>query len=322
MLFNIVADTAKLCLFIVSAYVLLGAYARRRRPQWTEHLTKRRLAVLGILTLAVGGIKLIEDVVAKESGPVDEAILWLFRNHVPAALNGFFAVFTFSGSARFLVPIAVMAAVVLLVSRRRFEAVLLGASMLTATLVVWGMKAIVGRARPALPIVGGAVVLGFQFPQRAHPEHRSIRYRCRVVRGADLASGPDPGDGACCVVDGPGRSLPSRPRCALAVGCAGRHVLGCLHSAADQSGERPASSKSSGQRAALLTARPRTGPMCADERTKGRTLDYKERRGGGTGRPIHKQQNSGGRHLRRNRWFGQGGFAGQNKTHQQFTGLP
>lgn len=150
MLFNIVADIAKLSLFIVCAYALLGAYARRRRPQWAEHLTKRRVAVLGILTLAVGGIKLIEDVVAKESGPVDEAILWFVREHVPAALNGFFAVVTFSGSARFLVPSAIIAAVTLLVARRRFEAVLVGASVLTATLVVWGMKAIVGRARPAL----------------------------------------------------------------------------------------------------------------------------------------------------------------------------
>ena len=29
--------------------MLVGACARRSRPQWTEHLTKRRLAVLGIL---------------------------------------------------------------------------------------------------------------------------------------------------------------------------------------------------------------------------------------------------------------------------------
>ena len=150
MLFNVVADIAKLSLFIVCAYVLLGAYARRQRPQWTEHLTKRRLAVLGILTLAVGGIKLIEDVVAKESGPVDEAILWFFRNHVPAALDGFFEVVTLSGSARFLVPVSALAAVALLVARRHFEALLVAASVVTATLVVWGMKAIVGRARPAL----------------------------------------------------------------------------------------------------------------------------------------------------------------------------
>ena len=153
MLFNIVADLAKLSFFIACAYALFGVYARRRRrsrPQWTEHLTKRRLAVLWILTLAVGGIKLIEDVVAKESGPVDEAILWFFRNHVPDALDGFFEVVTLSGSARFLVPLSALGAIALLVARRRFEALLVAASMVTATLVVWGMKAIVGRARPAL----------------------------------------------------------------------------------------------------------------------------------------------------------------------------
>lgn len=75
------------------------------------------------LTLAAGGIKLIEDVVAKESGPVDEAILWFIRDHVPAALNGYFAVGTFSWSARLLMLVAAVAATALLVARRRFEAV-------------------------------------------------------------------------------------------------------------------------------------------------------------------------------------------------------
>ena len=150
MLLAIAADIAKLSLLIVCAYALLGAYARRRRPQWTAHLTKRRLAVLGALTLAAGGIKLIEDVVAHESGPVDEAVMWFIRDHVPASLNGFFAVVTLSGSARVLVPLAGVAAIALFVGRRRFEALLLGASVITATLVVAGMKTIVGRARPAL----------------------------------------------------------------------------------------------------------------------------------------------------------------------------
>lgn len=62
MLLNIVADIAKMGLFIVCAYALLGAFARWRRRQWAEHLTKRRPPVLGLLTLAVGGIKLIENV--------------------------------------------------------------------------------------------------------------------------------------------------------------------------------------------------------------------------------------------------------------------
>ena len=162
MLLNIAVDIAKLSLFIACAYALLGVYARRRRPQWAAQLTNRRLAVLGALTLAVAGIKLIEDVVAKESGPVDEAILWFVQNHMPAALSGFFAVVTISGSAQFLVPLAAVAASALLLARRRFEAVLVVASLLTATLVVWGMKVMVGRARPALWETQGA--WGASFP--------------------------------------------------------------------------------------------------------------------------------------------------------------
>ena len=150
MLFDIAADIAKISLFVVFAYALLAAYAQRRKPRWAERLTTRRVAVLAALALAMAAIKVIEDVVAKESGPVDEAILWFIRDHVPAALNGFFAWVTLSGSARFLLPVAVVATVALVIARRRFEALLVGASVVTATLVVWGMKVFVGRARPAL----------------------------------------------------------------------------------------------------------------------------------------------------------------------------
>ena len=121
-----------------------------KRPSWIGYLVQRRLTVVVLLMLAVAATELIEDVVAKESGPVDEAILWFIRDHVPAALNGFFAVVTFTGSAKFLMPVAVVAAMAMLAARRRFEALLVGASVITATLVVWVMKAIVGRARPAL----------------------------------------------------------------------------------------------------------------------------------------------------------------------------
>ena len=111
---------------------------------------KTSTGCLGSADAGRRGIKLIRDVVAKESGPVDAAILWFIRDHVPAALNGPFAALTFSGSARVLVLFAGVAAIALLVARRRFVAVLIGALAITATLVVWSMKAVVGRARPAL----------------------------------------------------------------------------------------------------------------------------------------------------------------------------
>ena len=150
MLFEFVADIAKLGFFIVCGYALLNAYTQWRKPRWAAPFTKRRLAVLGMLTVGVGAVKLIEDVVAKESGPVDEAILWFIRDHVPSELAAYFEAFTRSGSAAFLVPVAVVAAFALLVARRRFEAVLVGASLATATLIVYALKSIVGRARPAL----------------------------------------------------------------------------------------------------------------------------------------------------------------------------
>ena len=46
------------------------------------------------------------------------------------------------------------------------------------------------------------MVLGFQFPQWAHAQHRCICDRCRVVRGAILASGRDCGNDGWCAVEG------------------------------------------------------------------------------------------------------------------------
>lgn len=148
--FELLADLAKLAFFVVGAYLVLQASARRWQPAWSLRLTRRRLAVLGALALVMGAIKVIEDVVAKESGPVDTAILWFVREQVPAALSGYFGAGTLSGSAAFLLPASVVAVVALLLARRRFEALLFGASMLAATLLVYVLKAVVGRARPAL----------------------------------------------------------------------------------------------------------------------------------------------------------------------------
>lgn len=150
MLIELLADIAKLGFFVAGAYLVLQAYARRRRPGWSAYLTQRRLAVLGALTLAMSAIKVIEDVVARESGPVDTALLGFVREHVPASLTGLFTAVTKSGSAAFLLPSTVAAVVALFIAKRRFEALLLGASMITATLLVYGLKSIVGRARPAL----------------------------------------------------------------------------------------------------------------------------------------------------------------------------
>ncbi|MBC7625298.1 MAG: phosphatase PAP2 family protein [Aeromicrobium sp.] len=150
MLIELLADIAKLSLIIACAFAGLNVYAHRTHRDWAVRLTQRRLAVLAVLTLAVSGVKVIEDVVAKESGPVDEMIMWLVREYVPTALTGFFTLVILSGSAGFILPAALLSTAALYIARRHFEAVIMAVSMITAPLVIYVLKMIVDRSRPAL----------------------------------------------------------------------------------------------------------------------------------------------------------------------------
>ena len=117
-------DIAKVALIAGCLYFTLGAYVHRMQPAWSAFLDKRRYAVLLLLVLAVIVIKVSEDVVSGESGPVDELMLRLIHTNVPAALTGFFNAATFSGSALVLVPLSTAAVLALLFVRRSFEALL------------------------------------------------------------------------------------------------------------------------------------------------------------------------------------------------------
>jgi len=149
-IFEVIEDTTKLALIVACLYFSLGAYMRRRQPAWSEPLQKRRLAVLLALVLAVSAIKVSEDVLGGESGPIDKAILVFIHGHVPGTLTGFFEGITFTGSSRVLFPLAATATIALLCMRRRFEAVLLAASVIVGATAVYVVKTAVGRARPAL----------------------------------------------------------------------------------------------------------------------------------------------------------------------------
>lgn len=150
MLVDVLLDAAEFGFFVAGAYGLLYACALHSTAAWTARFRQRRLAVLTVLTLAMSAIKVIEDVLGKESGRLDEALLWLIREHVPAALDGFFASLTLSGSAMALVPATAVAVVALLIFGRRFEAALIGASSITSALLVYALKALIGRGRPDL----------------------------------------------------------------------------------------------------------------------------------------------------------------------------
>lgn len=150
MIFELFIDTTTLILVVACLYFALGAYARLRQPAWSGPLAQRRVAVLLVLVLAASAIKVTEDVLGGESGPIDEAILVFIRSHISLALTGFFAAITYSGSSLVLFPLAAAATIALLCARRRIEALLVATSVILGATAVYAVKAAVGRARPDL----------------------------------------------------------------------------------------------------------------------------------------------------------------------------
>ena len=147
---GVIFDFFKLTLYIVCAYLAIGAYARYAKTPWLLALAGRRFAVLTLLTLLVIGIKVFEDVLSKESGPVDTAALLLIKQNTPPALIGFFSAVTWSGAAIFLVPATAVLCALLLLMRRPREAVLLAATMASGWALTYALKMVVNRTRPEL----------------------------------------------------------------------------------------------------------------------------------------------------------------------------
>lgn len=146
----IIFDLLKLALFVGCGYLAFATYARRARAPWVLALATRRMAVLTLLTLSVVGIKVFEDVIAKESGPIDQAILWFLRQTMPPVLLKFFAAVTWTGAAIFLVPATAIACGWLLAKRYPREAAFLGASMASGWALTYILKTLVSRSRPEL----------------------------------------------------------------------------------------------------------------------------------------------------------------------------
>jgi undecaprenyl-diphosphatase len=148
--FELIKDVVKLALIAAGLYFALGVYVNRKQPAWSGFLEKRRFGVLLLLVLAVIAIKVSEDVVSGESGPVDELVLQFIHTSVPPSLIGFFEAATVTGSVAVLLPLSIAIVVALLFAARRFEALLLAISVISGGIVVYVLKAFVGRTRPAL----------------------------------------------------------------------------------------------------------------------------------------------------------------------------
>lgn len=143
-------DVAKLMVYIACGYLAFSTYARHTQTSWLLALANKRFATLTLFTLLVVGIKVFEDVLAKESGSVDTTILWFIRQNTPPALLGFYAFITQTGAGLFLAPLTAVLSSLFFLTQHRREAVLLAASMLSAWALTYTLKALVDRARPEL----------------------------------------------------------------------------------------------------------------------------------------------------------------------------
>jgi undecaprenyl-diphosphatase len=148
--FILIKEIGELALIAACLYFAVGAYVNRQQPAWSALLEKRRFGVLLLLVVAVTAIKVSEDVVTGESGPVDKLLLQFIHANVPKSLNGLFEAATVTGSGYVLFPLSTAIVVALLFAKRRFEALLLAASVMSGMIVVYVLKALVDRTRPAL----------------------------------------------------------------------------------------------------------------------------------------------------------------------------
>lgn len=150
MIFELLEDIVKLSLIIASLYFSITMYIRSQHPLWSDPLEKRRFTILVSLILTVIAIKIIEDVLYKESGTFDQVILLYIHNHLPNSLTEIFEIITDSGSLKVLFPLTIIVVLSFVYKKRHFEALLLASSTISGAMTVYIVKILVGRDRPAL----------------------------------------------------------------------------------------------------------------------------------------------------------------------------
>jgi len=150
LLLEALEDITKLALSVAALYVAVRLVLRRHQPEWSERIERRRTAFVWLLSLGAAAIMVAEDALGGESRPIDRATLLFIREWVPSALRQAFEWITLSASGRVLAPLTIAASAALLLARRRIDAALVAASVACAAAVVYVLKALVGRERPAL----------------------------------------------------------------------------------------------------------------------------------------------------------------------------
>jgi undecaprenyl-diphosphatase len=113
-------------------------------------LEKRRPALLLAAVLAVAAIKVSEDALGGESGPLDETVLVFIHGHVPRTLTWLFEAITATGSLSALLPLTLAVIFWLLYAAHRLEALFFAVSVSAGAATTYVVKAAAGRTRPDL----------------------------------------------------------------------------------------------------------------------------------------------------------------------------
>jgi hypothetical protein len=77
-----IGDIVELALVVGSLHFAMRMYLRRAQPAWAALLDRRRVALLWLLALGAAAVRLTEDVLGGESGPIDEGILLFLHAQV------------------------------------------------------------------------------------------------------------------------------------------------------------------------------------------------------------------------------------------------
>ena len=149
-IFDFVKDSAKLILIGLLMFFLFKRYILWRRPNLSTTLDEQRVFISLILAAILIGIKVSEDALTGESGPMDKAILLFIHYHMPSKWAPFFATITWGGSFDFLAPLLALITLLFLAFKKWFQAVLLLSSAACGGMIIYVLKTLTARDRPAL----------------------------------------------------------------------------------------------------------------------------------------------------------------------------
>ncbi|HET9826021.1 MAG TPA: phosphatase PAP2 family protein [Chitinophagaceae bacterium] len=119
------------------------------------------VSLLFIISLFVFGY-LAHEVVSEDENSFDNAAFAFFKMHTTHGLINVMRVFTFFGTTYFVIPAYLILIGVLLVIRRRSDAINVAIVGASSTLLMLGLKQFFHRQRPVLPLV--KTLTNFSFP--------------------------------------------------------------------------------------------------------------------------------------------------------------